>query len=90
MADKPPNDEKSFLENMPKWPEEARDLPDLTSRPEPKRRFLWAYVFAVLGVLSGVGNGLKAVPRDGASVAIGYLIGSAMGGDERKRRWRDN
>jgi hypothetical protein len=105
MADRMPDDDESLLRNLPKWPEEARDLREPAPRREPHRRFLWVYVGAILGALGGQGRALGHVLIYGQTLPISSLIRTAIGTaiccaclgllvDEihfrRKRRWKDN
>jgi hypothetical protein len=79
MADDESKSKRS-LGDLPKWPEEARELPEVKAPPKPKRRLVWTFVFAFVGAFSGLGYGFRNAPREGESLMVAYALGTAVGG----------
>jgi hypothetical protein len=105
MTDRANNEEGTGLGKLPKWPEEARELPEEPQR-YTKKPVRWAWVYAILGAVCGfLGALVKNAGQEhvvpfalGSGLATG-LIAGALGlladhyraeREERRRRWEKN
>src|SRR5262245_7581305 len=76
MARDSKNDKGSVFSDLPKWPKDAKELPD--AKPPREQRYQWLYVVACLGAFGGFMRGFSQAVESEDQHPFAVAVGSAI------------